>query len=291
MIKRFIYHIAKLQQKFFSENVDASLGYTRFDEFVGYIKNKQWRAFEEQYAALANDERHLLMTAIPDAIDNQDLYANWRNTSGSYLALQFSGAAELNHAWQVRGNTWVKYIPEDTAESYTQGFQKAYDYFTEAVELGAEDAELYVGIIQSFAGMCPTAEDIIDTFNQVLRIQNRHLPAAMFTLSALSERWHGSENAMFNFAYSLADNDPFYNSIILCAHIDKWSYDSESEIPMSAYYFLDDAIRKESSIIEKEDLCIQEAGNYFSLQASNIYAFVGYKTQIRLLANKHLLIF
>ncbi|KPZ73469.1 hypothetical protein AN944_00053 [Shewanella sp. P1-14-1] len=289
MLKKLLYHVAKLQNKFFFDPVDESLGFSRFDEFIGYLKRKQWSAFEDGYKALAYDERHLLMTAIPQELNNPDLFADWRYYSQSYLALQFSGAVEIHNAWLARGNTWAEYIPDDKMEAYTQGFMKAFDYFSEAIIEGAEDAELYVGIIQTFVGGCPSEQAIIDTFNKVLALQDRHLPAAIYTLSALSERWHGSERSMFNFAYSLAEKDPFYNSIILCAHIDKWSYDTLDETPMAAYYFLGDDIRQEAPIIEKGDLCIQEGTRYFSLQASNIYAFVGYKTKIRLLANKHLL--
>jgi hypothetical protein len=58
---------------------------------------------------------------------------------------------------------------------------------------------------------------------------------------------------------------------------------------MSGYFFLDEDIRQEIPPLEKSDLCIQGEDNYFSLYASNIYAFVGYKSKIRLLATKHLL--
>ncbi|QBF83005.1 hypothetical protein EXU30_10100 [Shewanella maritima] len=289
MLNKILYYYAKIQNKLFYESVDEALDFSRFDEFIGYLQRRQWSSFEDGYRELACDERHLLMTAIPQQLNNPDLFADWRYGSQSYLALQFSGAVELHNAWRARGYTWIEYVPEDKIKASSQGFEDAFDYFSEAITQGAEDAELYVGIIQTFAGGSPSEQVIIDAFNKVLELQERHLPAAIYTLSALSERWHGSERSMFHFAYALADKDPFYNSIVLCAHIDKWSYDTLNEIPMAAYYFLGDDIRQEAPVLEKEDLCIQEGSKYFGLQASNVYAFVGYKTKIRLLANKHLL--
>ncbi|MFS1437338.1 hypothetical protein [Shewanella sp. 10N.286.48.A6] len=289
MIKTIIYYYAKFQGYFLHDKVDSSLGYPRFNEFVGYLENKQWRSFEEQYLHLSSDERHLLMMAIPEKVTDLDLYSEWRFSSTSYLALQFSGAIEMAKAWKVRGHTFAEHIPDDKLQAFHDGMVLADEYFNIALEQGAEDAELYFGIISAFSGRSPSARMVKDVFNQLLAIEGRHLPAAMYTLHALSERWYGSEDQMYRFAYGLAEKDPYYNSLILCAHIDKWSYDTISEIPMAAYLFLQDEIKAEIPEIEKDDLCVQGEDSYFSLQARNIYAFVGYKSKIRLLATKHLL--
>ncbi|NMH64938.1 hypothetical protein [Shewanella salipaludis] len=289
MIKWLVYYGMRWMD--FGAKPDPTLGYQRFNEFIHYLHEKQWAMFEEQYAALSVDERHLLMCAIPQKLKQRELYDAWRRNSSSYLALQFSGGFELTQAWDIRGALTVDYLPDAVAERFNQGCCDAHALFMQALELGADDAELYVGLLQTFAGFCPGSAEILDVFYRIVDAGTRHLGAAICTLVALSDKWHGSHEEMYGFAFSMAKQDPYYNALIPCAHIEKWQSDVMDDVPFHGYFFKQEIIHQEVITAEKTDLCLQSEDRFSSLMASNVYAYLGYKANIRLLATKHLLKF
>ncbi|PCJ62329.1 MAG: hypothetical protein COA79_04495 [Planctomycetota bacterium] len=275
--------------------IDDCFGYPRTDEFYELLIKKDWVTFEKEYLSLRIDERHVLSSSLTEKINEISLFDEWNSNDSSALPLIFKSKFLIGLAFEARGERVASTVSEDNIKTFFKYLEEAYDVMSEARTKGPLFSEGYDSLFSIMTGLSFEVKDFHELFNEFLELNVIDLDVALNVVDSLAEKWIGSHEEMFEFARSLSKNNPYYNSLIAIAHIEKWldfsAFDEdENGEEMADVYFKQPEVVNELISAVEGDQCLVSENKYFSFMAHNLYAFVEVKMGRFDKAKQHFLI-
>lgn len=264
------------------DDPDQFLGHPQTQRFQSLVAQKQWQELESAYAALRVDERHIILEGLVDAVEQEDVFDEWLQTSQSATAHLFKGALLIVLGWRIRTGKRAKDVPREAARKFLEYLQEASEPLQRAVELAEQDAEPRMHLIRVMLGLGADPDDFREAFAGLRDTGQFHLRAACTVLEALSAKWYGSEEMMFEFARSAAAADPRYHSLMTFAHAEAWLQQDDEA---SDGYFKRPYVVKEIRDAHAADQLLRGSElEYAVLLARNGYAFAFHQMQEHALA-------
>jgi hypothetical protein len=258
-------------------DIDLSLGYARLDEFMNYLRNKQYQAFEQAYEALNWDEKTLLNDGIGLDEANEDLIQQWvAEQNGSYIANLFAGVLKTRTAWIARTAALGRNVSEEKAAKYFGLLEEAFGFLKEADSINEEDAEICARFIRVCMGLQVEKEDTYSYFNAAMEIEPSHFMAHWMMINFLNPKWNGSLEEMHGFADEHYQKSSLLMALKLFAFVEEWNFYAISNDKQAAGFFNSKELGSKinslfSNYVEEED------GKSLVPYVYNYFAFLFYK--------------
>lgn len=251
---------------------DHFYGHPLSAQFVQQARAGQWVAFEAQFDALPMDERHVVVNGLAEVIKDPRCFAQWNSADDAVTSRTIRGAQGVVLAWDVRGATTSRFVPDSAFERFFEMLESAFDELHGAMLGNPSDAEALCWLIPALKGLQANKDQIHDCMDRLYDTGVLHLPAAMAATVALTAKWGGSYPEMFAFARTHAARQPRYAALVPIAHCEHWLAHDDNGEPTRSGYFLKQDVRDEIVAAFRSDPLMEETG-YFATMARSIHAF------------------
>ena len=151
------------------------------------------------------------------------------------------GLSRIGWAWEVRGSGRAEDVPEDAWPEFFGRLQLAEEDLQEAIQRNAKDALPWAYLLITGRALQVEVEELQRRYQEGRARAPESWQLSWLMLEALTEKWSGSHDLMFQFARDVSAAAPAgsgLHALVAEAHLQRWLYfrmegDREGEL---AYY-------------------------------------------------------
>jgi hypothetical protein len=209
--------------------VDPLLGDQVAHRFRGELAEGRWQEYHDFLEGVRDwGERNFYVAALAGCFkqNRPEWIEQWKSARpGSALPFLFSGAHQLDWAWDARGSGRARTVAEDAWPVFHTRLVDADRDLAEAAGIDEQDPTSYAQSIRAALGLGLGLAERSNRFGQVARRDRWHAPAHQFMIQALARKWGGSHDTMFEFARSESAQAPDGSSVhrvVALAHLEQW---------------------------------------------------------------------
>jgi hypothetical protein len=197
------------------------------DELVGHVERGDFAAAErflERHRDAAWDDRAYFVEALAERC-KPSAGARWSAARNGAVADLVRGRLLIASAWAARGSGRAESVSDAGWQIFTRDLEQARTHLERAADTDVSDPTALALLIKVAIGA--DAEAAEGYFLRALERDPGHHLAHELMLLALSAKWHGSHEAMFEFARDAAEAAPAGSSLpmlVVTAHIEHWLY-------------------------------------------------------------------
>ena len=173
-------------------------------------------------------------------------------------------------AWDVRGSGTADTIPMSRFEAFWEQLMLAQEAFYKAIALDKTDPEPFQGLITVGMGLQQEKNALWEYFVQIIKRDRNHYFGHQSMLTALTAKWGGTGEDMFQFARRTVKNLPAGHvlyGLIPAAHIEQWLY----------YFRLDENMNEINAAFDAYYNGISNQPNETDYCVLNLFAFCFYQ--------------
>ncbi|HEY5909632.1 MAG TPA: hypothetical protein VJA21_03400 [Verrucomicrobiae bacterium] len=131
------------------------------------------------------------------------LGANWGNDSRLFC---LRGSAELQRAWDARGNSWANTVTDEGWEGFRECLEKAEGLLVKSWEMNPSNAFTAYQMMQVELGQGRGRPKMEQWFQRAMTLSTNYSDAVKLMSFYLEPRWYGSEEESLKFARSCVRN-------------------------------------------------------------------------------------
>jgi hypothetical protein len=233
--------------------------------FRAELDQGRWQEFHDFLDATRDwDDRHFYVYTLSDIEGRPEWLDEWVAARGrSPLPVLFRGAHGIHWAWQARGLGYTTTVAQESRRVFHSRLVDADRDLAQAVMLDPEDPTPHARSVHSALGLALGKGEIRRRFDEATRRYTWHYFAHMPMLQALTAKWYGSHEEMFEFARSTLGQAPEglgVHVVMARAHLERWlnlprEYSDGQD--RQAKYFRDEAVQQE--VRRAADLSVRSA--------------------------------
>jgi hypothetical protein len=250
----------------------------------------RWRAAERLLRSpMSDDDRRFYSDAFAEWSGLPKWIAAWTNTRPrSSSAWLIAGAHSINWAWEARGSGYASSVSEEAARLFFARLERAEEALHRAASLNPKDATPWTWLMQSAVGLQLGLEAIEERFERAVALSAEHRRAHSTMLAAVSKKWFGSHDDMFDFARRRsmqAGPGSFIHVLIAEAHVERWLSDRDFQNGSGDAWLQSDEVRNE--LMAASELTHRGVGvrcGIESIRAANYFAFCFWRGGLHRLA-------
>ncbi|HMI93341.1 MAG TPA: hypothetical protein VK509_18345 [Polyangiales bacterium] len=178
------------------------------------------------------DERGRLIEAIAPRLHRSTLDAWCSNEASSQLPFLLRGAQGIAWAWEARGSGQADEVSAQAFALFQQRLKLAETDLQRAAALDPKDPTPWALLIWIARGLEQSINHTGDLYREACERDAQNAIAHRHMLTMLSAKWHGSHDAMLDFARAAAQIAPEGSdmpALVLRAHVERWFYSSMIE--------------------------------------------------------------
>lgn len=261
--------------------IDDMAGDADGNRFRSELAEGRWQGFHDFLEAERDwDSRDFLvsrLSRIPGRPAWLDEWAAARPASS--LAFLFRGTQGIGWAWEARGMGYAETVQQDAWQIFYARLVEADRDLARAAALDEADPTPHARSIRVALGLGLGLDERRRRFAEAARRHRWHVDAHTLMIQALSAKWSGSHEAMFDFARSASAQAPDGHSVhkvVALAHIERWlnlHRESADGVARAGAYFADDQARQE--VYRAADRSVRAAnyaGKMFTAADRNVFA-------------------
>lgn len=135
------------------------------------------------------------------------------------------GAYKIKWAWEARGGDFSNSTSGFTFDVFFERLEEAEDDLNRAIDLVPANAEPYCYLLTSGMGLQISEEEMFARFTELKVRSPYHFGGHVAKLYSMTQRWGGSHEEMFQFAYDALKEVPEgsgLHALVADAHIERW---------------------------------------------------------------------
>lgn len=210
----------------FLVNQDPSFGYTEVSRVRSLLKQGDFGAVKSIYKRISSDQRSALIDAICRTEKNAHALKLWIMTEPDCaVGNLFNGVLWTHTAWVARTGKRAKEVTEQQAQTFFEHLERAFEYLKLSMRDNDADAEPYARMLRVLMGLSETLEIVYEYYDEMIRIDAEHLVGHLFMLNAISSKWLGSQEEMFDFTnkvVSKLNKGSLLYLLVPAAHTEVW---------------------------------------------------------------------
>ena len=201
---------------------DRTLGNALARRLLSEAERGNWQTIRDELSEATDwDERELLVSVLTETPGAARWTGDWLEAEpDSALALTADGARQVYEAWEVRGGA----MTSDHFDEFHRMLAAAEDRLRAATAADDRDPTPWVFLVMAGRGLEVDLDETEARFGEVTARHPRHRSAHNQMLQALTAKWGGSHDLMFNFARDAAGKSPEGNgmhALVAEAHIER----------------------------------------------------------------------
>jgi hypothetical protein len=195
------------------------------------LNRGDWREAEKLLASVREPaEREFFVGALSEFPDKPPGLDSWVAARPRDAAARLiRGSHGVNWAWEARTSGRAAQVTDEGWRLFFERLEAAWEDLYEAAKLDHDDASIYWRMIWAAVGLQLDEEVARGCFEAAVRCDPDHYNAHQAMLSYLCKKWHGSHDAMFQFAretFNRAAVGSRAHVVMAHAHIERWLYAS-----------------------------------------------------------------
>jgi hypothetical protein len=196
------------------------------------------------------DERGRLIEAIAPRLHRSTLDAWCNNEASSQIPFLLRGAHGIAWAWEARGSGQADRVSAEAFALFQQRLKLAEVDLQRAAALDPKDPTPWALLIWIGRGLEQGVQHAGDLYREACERDAQNAIAHRHMLIMLSAKWHGSHDAMLDFARAAAQIAPEGSdmaALVLRAHVERWfhAYMIEDDDAEAEAYLKDPQVRAE----------------------------------------------
>lgn len=246
-----------------------------------HARQGQWQKVRD---ALAAEKDSFLRTKYFDVCSGTEGVEKWLDV---WLAREpdngdawiLAGKMSIARGSEIRGAAKAEDTPDEAWDPFHELMRKAEDELVRAIELRPDDPLPWVELITTSMVLGESIEERVSRFEHaLLRDDSLHTPHTVI-MYALTEKWGGSHDLMFEIARRSTETAPpgtAIPAVIAYAHIERWVYIRhwEKDEARKHSYFAEPAVLDE--IRAAHALCGELDHEALRIWVANVFAFCFY---------------
>lgn len=194
-------------------------------KLLKHITDGAYQDAEKLLLSSSDETRERLLHSFSQRDDGIPLAQQWvRTCSGSSIAHTVLGAAMIGMAWKIRGASTSDRVKREAWQPYLNGLNDSAEPLVEAARLDPASADPYAWLILAEVRKSGDRGLVDRYFAEATARVPLHWPTYYRYFMATSEKWGGSHEEMFRFAYSSSEQAPrgstihFLVALAYCEH-------------------------------------------------------------------------
>lgn len=208
--------------------LSPALGHPIAERLRDELAQGRWQGTAEVLGACRNwDERAFLVAAVSEWPGRPAWLDEWFHARGraSTLPALVRGAHSIQWAWEARGSGTGGTVTRDAGALFLSRLDAAERDLMEAAQGDPDDPTPWALLITTAMGRNLGAGVVAKRFAQATQRDVDHRAAHVAMLSASTEKWGGSHDAMFRFAREAAGRaarGSSLHALVPLAHVERW---------------------------------------------------------------------
>ncbi len=256
---------------------DSTRGHPGSRMIQMHARKKDWRKVRDAMAKETDHAlrgRYLSLCTDEDASDEwieQWLEAEPESADGWLMA----GDRSLIRAWKIRGSDKADAVPKERWDPFHELVMTAEEELYKAAELNRNDPLALCGLLRTSMTLGGEIEERMDHFEEGVRRAPRYYGTYWSAVYALTQKWGGSHDLMFELARQSVKTAPEGTAIpavLAMAHAERLLYyiHWENNEEILETYFKDKSLRQE---LEAAFRSIQGLPKSEEVWAANAFSF------------------
>ena len=232
--------------------VDPTLGDLRAFAIRDAFQRGDAAALEQELSSLDGDPDRGFLLGMAGGGSDGDLpwLDDWVVQAGETSGLPWlvRGIHRIELGWKARGAGVASTVGADARQTFLEWMQQAEADLLRAGELRPQDAEPVALCIVTGLALSAEKSELRELFRQATQRDPRNHTAWHRLMSALTRKWGGSHDEMFDVArraFELSAENGILATLLLLAHCERWMYFTMAGEPQEeadGYYRRDDVL-------------------------------------------------
>lgn len=206
--------------------LDQSFGYGEVNRVADLLKQGDFNTVKSVYNEISNDKRSALINGICLTEKNAPALKQWiiAEPDGAVANL-FNGVLWTHTAWLARTGNWASLVTEKQAETFIEHLEQAFEHLKLSLTENEADAETYARMLRVLMGLSEPVEVLYEYYNDMIKFDAEHLWGHLFMLNAISYKWLGSHEEMFEFTKKVVsgiNKGSLLHLLVPAAHTEAW---------------------------------------------------------------------
>lgn len=260
--------------------LDETLGHAATRKIDAAAQKGDWQRARD---ILSSESDHVLrsryISVLSDAVRGDSFIPEWLAAEPkSADALLLAGDRAVAAGFAIRGEQKADAVSDDAWDPFHEKMNEAREFYFRAAEASPNDPLPWSRLLMPAMTLGDAIEDRLTLIGEAVRRDRTYHGSALAGVAALTQKWGGSHELMFDFARDVAETPPDGSAVAAAvpfAHAERWLYivHWENNPKAADAYFKRPSVREE--IRASQQKC-EDAPDSTLPGLSNIYSFCYY---------------